>query len=300
MLRRVGKRTHPPSLVRLAERTLREAALVRRDELVLCACSGGADSQALCDVLAHLRARLGHEVLAVGVDHGLRAEAALELDLAAALARRHGVPFERCRVEVAPGGNLQARARAARLAALEAVARRTGAAAIATGHTADDRAETVLLRLLRGAGPGGLAVLPPRATSAGGLVLVRPLVAARRADVSLHLARHGVPFASDPSNADARFLRVRVRRELLPLLEALSPRIVAHLCDLADMLAADADEARAVSADVTAALGSAPAVLGRAQRLAIDRAQRLGRPAITVRLSGGRDLRVALSPARGA
>jgi tRNA(Ile)-lysidine synthase len=166
--------------------------------------------------------------------------------------------------------------------ALAAAAAAAGARLIATGHTADDRAETLLLRLLRGAGPRGLAVLPPRAPlpipeHTGGLELVRPLLRARRADVVAHLERHGLAFASDPSNLDPRFARVRVRRELLPLLEDLSPGVVEHLSALADMLAVVPDEA-------------ALANLGRAQRLAVERARRLGRQSLRLRLPGGREV----------
>ena len=225
-------RSHPPTLLTLATRTTTDASLFGKADVVLVAVSGGGDSMALLHVLALLRKRLHHEIVAHGVDHGLRPEAGAELDLAESLARSLGVPMTRSFVQVARGGNLQARAREARLRALRQAALSAGANVIATGHHADDRAETVLLRLLRGAGPGGLAVLPPRAGD-----LVRPLIRARRSDIEAHLVRHRVPHAEDPSNADPRFLRVRVRQELLPLLLRLSPGIVSHLSALADQLA---------------------------------------------------------------
>jgi tRNA(Ile)-lysidine synthase len=277
-------RSHPPSLLRLVERLARDEGLFARGEIVLCACSGGPDSTALLHALALLRKRVGHEVVAHGVDHGLRPEAAAELALAQQVAAAVGVPFAITQLKVEPGGNLQARARTARLQALAAAAAATGAVAIATGHTADDRAETWLLRLLRGSGPRGLAVLPPTAPLPVALpeglaekapMLIRPLLRARRAAVIAHLDRHRLPFAHDPSNADPRFTRVRVRHELVPLLESLAPGVVDHLCSLADMLA--------VEADPLASLG-----LGRAQRQAIDRAQRLGRRGVELRLRGGR------------
>lgn len=270
----IGRRDRrPPALATLARRVLVEEARLARGDLVLCAVSGGPDSSALLHVLAGLRDRLGLRLAACAVDHGLRAGAADEIALAAALAARLDVPIEIARVDVAPGGNLQARARAARHAALRAAAARLEAAVVATGHTADDRAETVLLRLLRGAGPRGLAVLPPR----DGL-LVRPLIRARRTAVLEHLARHGIEAATDPSNVDPRFLRARVRHELLPLLAALAPRIVASLCDLADDLAP---------------LRDAPdplASLNRAQRQALARARALGHTTARLRIAGGRDL----------
>ncbi len=226
-------RTHPPTLITLARAALRDHPLVPRGSSVLAAVSGGPDSIALLHVLAVLRRRLGFGLFAHGVDHGLRPEAAAELDLAEGLARSLDVPFSRTRVAVPAGGNLQARARAARWEALRAAASRAGADRDATGHHAGDRAETLLMRLLRGTGVNGLGVLPP-ADVVDGVTRIRPFYRALRADVSAHVARHGLPFATDPSNRDPRFLRVRVRHEVLPLLERLSPRIVEHLARLAD------------------------------------------------------------------
>jgi tRNA(Ile)-lysidine synthase len=313
-------RSHPPSLLKLAERTIRDEALLSRGDVVVCACSGGPDSTALLHVLALLMPRVGHRVEAIGVDHGLRPEAASELRLAEDLASSLGVPFRAVRVNVAPGSNLQARARAARLAALHEGAIAAGARAVATGHTADDRAETFLLRLLRGAGPRGLAVLPPRApfppTSLDSepiagrapqtpdksppLELIRPLLFARRSDVLAHLHRHHIPFAQDPSNLDPRFTRVRVRRELLPLLEELSPKIVDHLGALAAMLDREHDRARDLDRDhdKDSREIASPMRLGRAQRQAVERATRLGRASMRLRVKGNRELIVAFPDGR--
>jgi len=266
----------------LANRLVRDEQLFGRGDRVLCACSGGPDSTALLDVLALLRARLGHELWAVGVNHGLRAEADQELDVAREVAARHEVPFRKVRVRLEAGANLQARARDARHGALQRVARQLGAAVVAIGHTADDRAETVAMRLLAGAGPRGLGVLPPRSSPAAargwaGADLVRPLVGARRADVMAHLARRELPHSEDPSNRDLRFLRVRVRRQLMPLLEALSPGIVGHFCALADMMR-------------RLGQGDPLASLTRAQRLALERALELRQGRTAIRLPGGQEL----------
>ncbi len=268
-------RSHPPSLLTLALRTAKDASLFAKGDVVLVAVSGGGDSTALLHVLARLRSKIGHELVAHGVDHGLRAEAGAELDLAAGVARSLGVTMTRSRVEVPRGGNLQARAREARLGALREAASRAGAKVIATGHHADDRAETVLLRLLRGAGPRGLAALPPRAGD-----LVRPLIRARRSDIEAHLARHELPHAEDPSNADPRFLRVRVRSELLPLLASLSPGIVSHLCALADQLS---DAALPDAAGTPPHTGALP----RASRDALLALARTKSPRAEVRLPEG-------------
>lgn len=270
-------RSHPPTLITLATRTLREECDLRKGERVLVAASGGSDSSALLHVMSLVAPRLGLTVVAHGVDHGLRDEAAQELDGAEALAARCGVPFGRTRVTVAPGGNLQARARGARYRALHEAMHQTGATRLATAHHADDRAETVLLRLMHGATPRGLAVLPP----ADG-VAVRPLIRARKLDVLRHLRRHDIPFSQDPSNENRRFLRVRVRLELLPLLEALSPAIVSHLSSLADELA------RGPLPDLMDADGKA-VPLNRAQAMALRRAVTLGRGA-RILLSENREL----------
>ncbi|MEJ7730977.1 MAG: tRNA lysidine(34) synthetase TilS [Polyangiaceae bacterium] len=310
-------RSHPPTLLRLVERCAREECAVRRGEVLLVACSGGPDSMALLHALALLQDRLGVRVIGHGVDHGLRAEAAAELALAARFATSLQVPFGVSRLRVAAGGNLQERAREARHQALQAVGREAGASAIALGHTADDRAETVLMRLLRGAGPRGLAAMPPRAeghptatgartatgaptaTAAGGqapLPRVRPLLRVRRADVLVHLERHQVPSAADPTTEDPRFLRVRVRRELLPLLVELSPGIVGHLCALAEMLAAEPSVQAQAAAVAVAAAAGLPG-LGRAQREAIERARRTGRTSARLRVRGGSEVTVSLAEA---
>jgi tRNA(Ile)-lysidine synthase len=203
--------------------------MVERGSRVVVAVSGGADSMALLHVLAGLRRTLAFGLFAHGVDHGLREASASELDLAAEFAASLDVPFTRTRVHVGVGSNLQARARDARWAALRVAASAVGADRIATGHHADDRAETVLMRILRGTRLKGLSVLPPRDGAK-----IRPFWRARRADVDAHVARHRIPYVIDPSNRDPRFLRVRVRLELLPGLEQLSPRAVEHLCALAD------------------------------------------------------------------
>jgi len=209
--------------------------LAPRGSTVLVAVSGGPDSTALLHVLAGLRERLAFGLFAHGVDHGLRAESEAELDGAEAFARSLDVPFRRTRLKVDTGGNLQARARAARWAALREAAAAVRADRIATGHHADDRAETMILRILRGTGVRGLAVMPPRDGDR-----IRPMLAARRSDVDAHLARHRLPYFTDPSNRIPRFMRTRVRYEILPALEKLNPRVVEHLCAVADELCARA------------------------------------------------------------
>jgi tRNA(Ile)-lysidine synthase len=196
-----------------------------------CAVSGGADSLALL-VLA---VAAGCDVTAVHVDHGLRAGSEAEADVVAAAAERHGAHFESRRVAVAHGPNLEARARAARLAVLPPDA--------STGHTMDDQAETVLVNLLRGAGPDGLSGMAsgPR----------HPLLGLRRAETHALCAALGLAPVHDPSNDDPAFVRNRVRHELLPLCAAVAGRdpvpllarqatVLRDETELMDALAADA------------------------------------------------------------
>jgi tRNA(Ile)-lysidine synthase len=273
-------RSHPPTLITEVERTLREECEVRGGQSVLVAVSGGPDSMALLDVLRRLAKRSRLRLAACGVDHGLRAAAAEELDLVASFCSEHGLAFERVAVQVARGGNLQARARDARYAALEGVRARLDFDFLATAHHAQDRAETVLLRLLRGAGPPGLALLLPRQGH-----FIRPMIRADKSAIESHLQQHRIPSANDPSNLDPRYLRTRVRTELLPLLQMLSPGIVGHLTSLADELAEPAlppvhDE------------NGEPIRLNRSQRRELRHAIRDRSFSARVLLSGGRVIRL--------
>ena len=276
-------RSHPPTLITTVSRALREECGVARGTRVLLALSGGGDSIALLHVLSLLAKKQGFSLFAHGVDHGLRAAASAELDRAEAQCVALGVAFSRSRLSLVDGGNLQARARDARRVELSSAAKCLGADLIATAHHADDRAETVLLRLLRGSGPPGLAVLPPRSG-----LWIRPQCRARKADIVLHLRRHGLGFAEDPSNQERRFLRTQVRFELLPLLERLSPQIVSHLCALADALGesgqADLDLRRLTDEHGVALL------LNRAQLGLVGRARTFGQRAARVSLANGREL----------
>lgn len=280
-----ARRSHPPTLAKIVERALAAEGELSPQSRILVAVSGGPDSQAMLHVLCRLRERMQLELFAHGVDHGTRPEARAELDLAEALARQSSVPFDRTQVRVEKGGNLMARARTLRYAALRAAAGQVGASLIATGHHADDRAETVLLRLLRGAGPRGLSVLPLRDGD-----LLRPLVRARRTDVQAHVARHRLAVATDPSNENPRFLRTRVRRELLPLLESLSPRVVDHLNALADQLG-DPELPFLTAPD------GAPVRLGRAQSQSLRQLLKNRDIQAEIWLPGGRAIR--LDPASG-
>lgn len=220
---------------------------------VVVGCSGGPDSTALLVALWALRGPLGLELHVVCVDHQLRAGSADEARAVVAAAQRLGLGAEVARVTVPGGASRMAAARAARYQALRAIAQDRGAQALAVGHTRDDQAETMLMRWLGGAGLRGLGgmALTRRAEAADGpLLLVRPLLRTARAEIDRFLAGlsagpDGSPVAplplSDPTNADARFLRARLRHTLLPQLRCEQPRLDAHLGELAEQLRADAD-----------------------------------------------------------
>ncbi|MBI2710824.1 MAG: tRNA lysidine(34) synthetase TilS [Actinobacteria bacterium] len=215
---------------------------------VTCAVSGGADSLALLV----LGVTAGLDVTAVHVDHGLRAGSAAEADVVAGAAARFGVGFRSVRVRVAPGPNLEARARAARYDALPAD--------VLTGHTLDDRAETVLLNLLRGAGLDGMSALRPDAR--------HPIAGLRRAETRSLCVALGLRPVEDPSNRDPAHLRNRVRHEVLPLLDEVAGRDVALvLARQADLLGDDADLLAGLAAAVdptdAAGLAEAPRALAR-------------------------------------
>ncbi|MGA8415575.1 MAG: tRNA lysidine(34) synthetase TilS [Candidatus Dormiibacterota bacterium] len=198
-------------------------------EHVLIACSGGPDSSALVDVLARLAPPRGWRLSVAHVDHGLRPGSAVEAGAVARLAADHGIEFRALSVHVGAGSSLQDRARSARHAALRAEASRVGAGMIALGHTADDQAETVLMRALSGASPKGLLAMAERERG-----LVRPLLRVWRAATVAYCAALGVDVLEDPSNADPRFLRSRVRHEVLPALEEVFPGARRRLVVLAE------------------------------------------------------------------
>jgi tRNA(Ile)-lysidine synthetase-like protein len=214
-------------LSRCVRPALAEAG-IGRGSVVLAGVSGGPDSTALLSVLASLAADLGFSLLACHVDHGIRPAAEREADLASVrdLCAGLGVPLDvrsvpegGCAREASEGGrSLEEVARRRRLALLAEAADAARAGFIALGHTRDDHRETVLMRALQGAGPRGLAGIAPRRGR-----FVRPLLGASRAEVMAHLAAEGLSARTDPSNADTRFLRNRVRRLLVPVLSRAVP-----------------------------------------------------------------------------
>ena len=175
------------------------------------AVSGGGDSVALM----HLAARRGGALRVATVDHGLREGSADEAATVARAAAALGLPHDVLRWDRDGGGNLQAAARDARRALLSGWAVRHGLDGILLGHTLDDQAETVVLRLARGSGVEGLSAMSEG--RAGATAFQRPLLDQRREDLRGWLRAQGIPWAEDPSNEDDRFDRVRARRAIAVL-----------------------------------------------------------------------------------
>ncbi len=178
------------------------------------AVSGGGDSMALLALAVDWAKESGRQLQAITIDHGLRPEAAGEAQRVAAFASEFGVPHETLEWQGWDGaGNLQDAARRARASLIGDWARERGIVAVATGHTRDDQAETLLMRLARGSGVDGLSAMAP-VRVAGDMTWHRPLLDVSRATLRDYLAAEGLPWIDDPSNEDTRFDRVRARHAL--------------------------------------------------------------------------------------
>jgi tRNA(Ile)-lysidine synthase len=220
-----------------------------RAERVLVAVSGGLDSVSLADILLGLRERLGFGVVLAHVNHGLRGEESEDDEaFVRTLASDWQVPVAVRRVDSAglredrssrDRPTRQEAAREARYAALSEMAAGSGAAVVATAHTADDQAETVLLRLLRGTGPDGLGGIPER--SPDGRVW-RPLLGISRSDLESRALERRLRWREDSSNASDDYTRNRLRRHWLPGLTAeFNPRLLRALASLAEAQRGDSE-----------------------------------------------------------
>jgi tRNA(Ile)-lysidine synthase len=212
-----------------------------RDVTVLAAVSGGADSVALLRGLVQLKGNSGEgRIIAAHFNHRLRgAESAADEAFVRRFAEGLNLPLEVGSGDVptdSTGDGLEAAARAARYAFLTATAHCVGARYVVTAHTADDQVETVLHRILRGTGIGGLAGIPRARELSPAVALVRPLLAVTRAEVLTFLASLAQPFREDSSNTSLAFTRNRLRHQLLPLLETeYAPTLRASLLRLSKL-----------------------------------------------------------------
>jgi tRNA(Ile)-lysidine synthetase-like protein len=245
--------TAASTILSTARSYARAHAILRPGPIVL-AVSGGTDSTALCLILAELREEFALVLHVAHFDHRARPRAAAaDAAFVAELANHIGAPVRIGRADVAPKSEDDARN--ARYEFLRRVARELGATAIATGHTRDDQAETVLLHLTRGAGLAGLAGMRPERDG-----IVRPLLTLSRQDTVAVCAAAGITPREDPTNRSLRYARNRIRHRVLPELAKLNPEITSAIARLADTAATVAD----ISAGHAAAMLATALSPGRA------------------------------------
>lgn len=244
----------PPPVVARARTAVRRALTDRLEELaddtaagqlsphLLVGLSGGADSLALLATTAWVGSRMGLTTRAAIVDHGLQEGSAQVAERARTQAERLGVEARVLTVAVdaaAPGG-VENAAREARHRALETCLAEEGGLALLLAHTLDDQAETVLIGLARGSGAASLGAMAPDRVEEG-IRIIRPLLEVRRTQTRAACAAQGLPVWEDPHNLDRRFLRVRVRQDVMPVLEAeLGPGVAEALARTSDQLREDA------------------------------------------------------------
>lgn len=226
----------------------RKLKLPLTDELVVVGVSGGADSTALLLALHELRSasKLSARICVAHLDHKLRPTSAQDARWVSALAAKLGYESVIGRAKVAEiaranNDNLEQAARQARYAFLERTARRKSAKYVLTAHTMDDQAETVLMRLMRGsagAGLGGMEAMRPL-TPNSSIKLVRPLLWARRSDTENYCRLRRAEYLVDEMNSDPALSRVRVRQQLLPLMQSFNNRVVEALSRTAAQLRED-------------------------------------------------------------
>lgn len=226
-------------MIKEIKKTLRRYNMIQKGDLVVVGVSGGPDSVCLLSVLNEIKHDFNMELITAHFNHGLRPfEDDAETRFVESLSVSLDLPFvtEKAIPHLWEGkGPLEERARHARYCFFEKVRHSHVAQKIAVGHTLNDQAETVLMRLLRGSGTSGLAGIPPCRDNQ----IIRPLIAVPRSDVMAYLKKRGLQYMTDSSNAETRFLRNRIRLGLLPELEKIQPRIVERLGQTAEMMKRD-------------------------------------------------------------
>jgi tRNA(Ile)-lysidine synthase len=262
------------TLLKDVQQTIHDFHMVDSGQTILLAVSGGADSVAMLHVFAMLRDTLPMQLIVAHLNHGMRPDAVEDARFVEVMARHMGIPCV-CETVDVPAYQHQHRlspedaARRLRYAYLRATATQWEADRIAVAHTADDQAETILMRLLRGAGLRGLAGIPPKRGS-----IIRPLIRVQRRDIAAFLQKYQIPFRDDPSNQQRHYLRNRVRLDLMPYLRGhYNPRLTEALSTTALLLAEDEAILQALACQhlETARLPEQPAQMG----LRIDRLMHL-------------------------
>jgi tRNA(Ile)-lysidine synthase len=232
------------SLQRQFKETVKVHSLLQKNDSVLIGLSGGADSVALLYLLNSLKNELALKLHVAHLDHMLRESSSADARFARALAKKLKIPFTLGRVNLKAGrikGSLEEIARKARFDFLFKVAKDIKADKIALGHNLDDQSETVLMRILRGAGLSGLSgILPKRKIAA--FQIIRPLIGIKRKEIERFLAKKKIGYRIDPTNKEEVFFRNKIRRRLIPLLEKeYNKNIKEILSNMAESLSCDYD-----------------------------------------------------------
>ena len=238
-------RGESPSFLDAVRQTVKRYGLIKQKETVIVGVSGGPDSVALLYALYSLRDEFKIKLHVVHVDHMLRKDSALDAFFVESLCRKLLLPVSVVKVNVKAlieyGGSTEEIARNVRLSALFNTAKKKHCHTIALGHNFDDQAETVLMRIIRGAGLYGLSgILPCRDFS--GYTIIRPLIGVRRREIESFLRKKKIRARTDQTNRSEEYFRNKVRLSLIPMLErAYNPNIKKVLCNMAEHIGFDYD-----------------------------------------------------------
>lgn len=232
------KNAAAPSFLKKVRETIVHYDMLRKGEKVLAAVSGGSDSMCMLKVLLDLSRSLGLEVAVANMDHGIRgAESERDSRFVREFAASRGLELLQAKsaIKSVPSGgrSIEEIAREKRYAFLKDAARSSGCRAIATGHTLDDQAETVMMRIITGSSPSSLAGVQPVRYDEE-VRIIRPLIRADKKEVLAYLKCAGWGFVEDSTNKELDYFRNKVRLEVLPFLERYNPRIKRSLANLSD------------------------------------------------------------------
>jgi tRNA(Ile)-lysidine synthase len=226
------------------KKNIETTGLVRDNDRVLLAVSGGPDSVCLLHLFWRLRKSMPLTVYAATLDHGLRPRAKREALLVQRLGKKFSIETFLSPIPVRSYAaekkiSLETAGRELRYATFNALARDLRCNRIATGHTANDNAETMLMWLMRGTGPEGLSGIPPVRPAGGKTAVIRPLLPVTRPEIMAYLKRQKLPYRIDASNFSPDYTRNRIRHRVMPLLTQFNPRLVEHLFSLSRILGAE-------------------------------------------------------------
>ncbi len=231
------------SLLSNFQKSLKDHHLISKGDTVLIGVSGGSDSMGLLKAFCLVRNEWGLRLAAAHINHQLRKSSDRDERFVSDYCQKNSIPLVKKTVSIdleSRSDSIEQKARDKRLKALFEIARKKHAAALALAHHQDDLAETVLMRVIRGSGLAGLQAMTPKRDFKEARV-IRPFLAVSKEEILAFCKEHKVPFRTDPTNRSKKFLRNRIRQELLPLLKAYNPQITRSLAVLAENSAEDYD-----------------------------------------------------------